>query len=145
MQVFTGGMSIDPDDLTPAAIRQLEAEIVSYGVPSQPGNMTLVAYLGMFPSWESPGLPSNCPPQYSMYCFLRSLRETKSLRKNFGTWPKAAFAGCAKPAIGQTAPLADIEEKGQAAIMHYERYQVWKNLLKSKKIPNECSFGIFFM
>ena len=41
--VFTGGMSIDPDDLTPAAIRQLGAEIVSYGVPSQPGNMTLVA------------------------------------------------------------------------------------------------------
>ena len=33
--IFTGGMSVDPDDLTPAAIRHLGAEIISYGVPSQ--------------------------------------------------------------------------------------------------------------
>ncbi len=44
--VFSGGMSVDPDDLTPGAIRALGADIVSHGVPSQPGNMTLVAYLG---------------------------------------------------------------------------------------------------
>ena len=44
--IYSGGMSVDPDDLTPAAIRALGAEIVSYGVPAQPGNMTLVAYLG---------------------------------------------------------------------------------------------------
>jgi hypothetical protein len=44
--VFHGGMSVDPDDLTPTAIRALGAEIVSYGVPAQPGNMSLVAYLG---------------------------------------------------------------------------------------------------
>lgn len=43
--IFSGGMSVDPDDLTPSAIREMGAEIVSYGVPSQPGNMTLVAYL----------------------------------------------------------------------------------------------------
>lgn len=43
--IFTGGMSVDPDDLTPTAIRNLGAEIVSYGVPAQPGNMTLIAYL----------------------------------------------------------------------------------------------------
>lgn len=42
--IFTGGMSVDPDDLTPTAIRKLGAEVVSYGVPAQPGNMTLVAY-----------------------------------------------------------------------------------------------------
>ena len=44
--IFTGGMSVDPDDVTPTAIRQLGAEIISHGVPSQPGNMTLTAYLG---------------------------------------------------------------------------------------------------
>lgn len=44
--IFSGGMSVDPDDLTPTAIRALGAEVVSHGVPSQPGNMTLVAYLG---------------------------------------------------------------------------------------------------
>ena len=44
--VLSGGMSVDPDDLTPGAIAQTGAEIISYGVPSQPGNMTLLAYLG---------------------------------------------------------------------------------------------------
>lgn len=43
--IFTGGMSVDPDDLTPTAIRHLGADIISHGVPSQPGNMTLMAYL----------------------------------------------------------------------------------------------------
>lgn len=45
MLVFTGGMSVDPDDLTPTAIRRLGAQIVSHGIPAQPGNMTLVGYL----------------------------------------------------------------------------------------------------
>lgn len=43
---FSGGMSVDPDDLTPTAIKELGAEIITYGVPSQPGNMTLVSYIG---------------------------------------------------------------------------------------------------
>lgn len=59
--VFTGGMSVDPDDLTPAAIRQLGAEIVSYGVPSQPGNMTLVAYLEDIPILGIPGAAIKLP------------------------------------------------------------------------------------
>lgn len=42
--IFTGGMSVDPDDVTPSAIRNLGAEIITHGVPAQPGNMTLVAY-----------------------------------------------------------------------------------------------------
>ncbi|MBE6913496.1 MAG: molybdopterin-binding protein [Ruminococcaceae bacterium] len=53
--IFSGGMSVDPDDLTPAAIRALGAEIVSYGVPAQPGNMTLVAYLGSVAILGVPG------------------------------------------------------------------------------------------
>ena len=59
--IFTGGMSVDPDDLTPAAIRQLGAEIISYGVPSQPGNMTLVAYLGDVPILGIPGAAIKLP------------------------------------------------------------------------------------
>ena len=42
--VCTGGMSVDPDDLTPTAVRGTGAEIITHGLPSQPGNMTLVAY-----------------------------------------------------------------------------------------------------
>ena len=53
--VFSGGMSVDPDDLTPSAIRRLGCDVVSHGVPSQPGNMTLVAYLGDIPVLGVPG------------------------------------------------------------------------------------------
>lgn len=40
----TGGMSVDPDDRTPLAIRNTGAEIVSYGAPVLPGAMFLLAY-----------------------------------------------------------------------------------------------------
>ena len=53
--IFTGGMSVDPDDLTPAAVRKLGADMVSHGVPAQPGNMMLVAYLGEIPILGIPG------------------------------------------------------------------------------------------
>ena len=38
--IFTGGMSVDPDDITPTAIRSIGADIITHGVPAQPGNMT---------------------------------------------------------------------------------------------------------
>ena len=41
----TGGMSVDPDDRTPAAIRDAGARIVTYGAPVLPGAMLLVGYL----------------------------------------------------------------------------------------------------
>ena len=41
----TGGMSVDPDDRTPAAIRAAGAEIVTYGAPVLPGAMFLLGYL----------------------------------------------------------------------------------------------------
>ena len=59
--IFTGGMSVDPDDLTPSAIRQLGADIITHGVPSQPGNMTLVAYLGDIPILGVPGAAIKLP------------------------------------------------------------------------------------
>lgn len=59
--IFTGGMSVDPDDLTPTAIRELGADIIRYGVPSQPGNMTLVAYLGQIPILGVPGAAIKLP------------------------------------------------------------------------------------
>ena len=40
----TGGMSVDPDDRTPAAIRQSGANIVTYGAPVLPGAMFLLGY-----------------------------------------------------------------------------------------------------
>lgn len=40
----TGGMSVDPDDNTPGAIRKSGAEIVTYGAPVLPGAMFLLGY-----------------------------------------------------------------------------------------------------
>lgn len=59
--IFTGGMSVDPDDLTPTAIRELGADIIRHGVPSQPGNMTLVAYLEDIPILGVPGAAVKLP------------------------------------------------------------------------------------
>lgn len=42
--LLTGGMSVDPDDLTPTAIRSTGARVVTQGFPMQPGNMLTVAY-----------------------------------------------------------------------------------------------------
>ena len=40
----TGGMSVDPDDNTPGAIRRSGARIVTYGAPVLPGAMFLLGY-----------------------------------------------------------------------------------------------------
>ena len=48
-------MSVDPDDVTPLAIRLAGAEVVSYGAQVLPGSMSLVAYLGEIPVLGLPG------------------------------------------------------------------------------------------
>ena len=44
MVVCSGGMSVDPDDRTPGAIKATGTRIVSYGAPVLPGAMMLVSY-----------------------------------------------------------------------------------------------------
>lgn len=44
--VCTGGMSVDPDDKTPLAIRNVCGSVVTYGAPVLPGAMFLLAYYG---------------------------------------------------------------------------------------------------
>lgn len=43
--VVTGGLSVDPDDVTPRGIRKAGARVVSYGAPILPGAMFLYALL----------------------------------------------------------------------------------------------------
>ena len=43
--LVTGGMSVDPDDKTPLAIKNTGAKIVSYGAPVLPGAMFLLSYM----------------------------------------------------------------------------------------------------
>jgi molybdopterin biosynthesis enzyme len=53
--VVTGGMSVDPDDQTPASIRMAGAEVVSYGAPTFPGAMFMLARIGEVPVVGLPG------------------------------------------------------------------------------------------
>lgn len=45
----TGGMSVDPDDVTPNAIRLSGAKVEKYGAPALPGAMFMLAYLDNIP------------------------------------------------------------------------------------------------
>jgi len=44
MVLCTGGMSVDPDDKTPLAIKNAADKIISYGAPVLPGAMFMLAY-----------------------------------------------------------------------------------------------------
>ena len=56
MVICTGGMSVDPDDRTPLAIKNTGADIVTYGAPVLPGAMFLLAYYqGDIPVMGLPG------------------------------------------------------------------------------------------
>ena len=61
MIVCTGGMSVDPDDRTPAAIKSTGARIVSYGSPVLPGAMFLLSY------WGESSIPVIGVPGCAMY------------------------------------------------------------------------------
>ncbi|AYE35756.1 molybdopterin-binding protein [Clostridium septicum] len=60
MVICTGGMSVDPDDVTPTAIKECGGELITYGSPVLPGAMFLLAYKDELPIL---GIPS-C----AMYC-----------------------------------------------------------------------------
>ncbi len=54
--ICTGGMSVDPDDRTPLAIKNTGAKIITYGAPVLPGAMFLLAYYkGNIPIVGLPG------------------------------------------------------------------------------------------
>lgn len=55
MVFCTGGMSVDPDDRTPSAIRNVGCEIITYGTPVLPGAMFLMSYYGDKPVMGLPG------------------------------------------------------------------------------------------
>ncbi len=59
--ICTGGMSVDPDDRTPATIRASGARIVSYGAPVLPGAMFLLSY------WGEKNIPIIGVPGCAMY------------------------------------------------------------------------------
>ena len=55
MILCTGGMSVDPDDRTPYAIRMCSDRVISYGAPVLPGAMFMLAYKNDVPIVGLPG------------------------------------------------------------------------------------------
>jgi len=51
----TGGMSVDADDVTPKAIKEVADKVVSYGTPIFPGAMFMISYKGDLPILGLPG------------------------------------------------------------------------------------------
>lgn len=58
--LITGGMSVDPDDVTPTGIKGAGADIITYGAPTLPGAMFLLAYIGDIPILGLPGCVMYC-------------------------------------------------------------------------------------
>lgn len=59
--MLTGGMSVDPDDLTPTAIRESGADLICQGMPMQPGNMLNIARHGAAYMVGVPGASLHSP------------------------------------------------------------------------------------
>ena len=55
MIAITGGMSVDPDDQTPASIRAAGGKVITYGAPILPGAMFMLAYIQDIPVVGLPG------------------------------------------------------------------------------------------
>lgn len=53
--LVTGGMSVDPDDRTPLAIRKVSDRVITYGAPVLPGAMFMLAYKENIPVMGLPG------------------------------------------------------------------------------------------
>lgn len=51
----TGGMSVDPDDRSPGAIKKAATHVVTYGVPLLPGSMMMLAYRNQTAIFGLPG------------------------------------------------------------------------------------------
>ena len=85
MILCTGGMSVDPDDRTPAAISSTGADVITYGVPVLPGAMFMLAYLGDVPIIGLPGCVMFCSKTVFDLILPRVLTGEKLTRRDFTT------------------------------------------------------------
>lgn len=83
MILCTGGMSVDPDDKTPAAIKATGAAVVTYGVPVLPGAMFMLAYKGYVPIIGLPGCVMYCAKTVFDLVLPRILTGETLTRKDF--------------------------------------------------------------
>ncbi|MEO5357927.1 MAG: molybdopterin-binding protein [Nitrospirae bacterium YQR-1] len=67
--ITTGGMSVDPDDITPIAVKNLPVNLYNYGTSVLPGAMFLIAYVGgdKYGNLGGADIPVMCMPACGMY------------------------------------------------------------------------------
>ncbi|GGG21292.1 molybdopterin-binding protein [Paenibacillus abyssi] len=94
MILVTGGMSVDPDDRTPAAISEAGTDVVSYGTPMLPGSMLLMGYLKGVPILGLPGCVMHDP--YTSFDVLlpRILAGDTITRDDIVTMGYGGLLGC---------------------------------------------------
>ncbi len=85
MILCTGGMSVDCDDKTPAAIKSTGADVITYGVPVLPGAMFMLAYKGDVPIMGLPGCVMFSSKTVFDMILPRVLTGEKLIRKDFTT------------------------------------------------------------
>lgn len=81
--ICTGGMSVDPDDRTPAAIKNSADEVATYGVPVLPGAMFMLAYKNNVPILGLPGCVMYCSKTVFDLILPRILVGEKLSQKDF--------------------------------------------------------------
>jgi molybdenum cofactor synthesis domain-containing protein len=81
MIIVTGGMSVDPDDRTPLAIKNVGAEVIRYGIPMLPGSMMLVSYYKEIPILGLPGCVMH-DPYTSFDIFLPRILAGEKITEN---------------------------------------------------------------
>jgi hypothetical protein len=82
MIAVTGGMSVDPDDQTPASIRAAGGKIVTYGAPVLPGSMFMLAYIKNIPIVGLPGCVLHDPTTIFDLLLPRLLAGEKITRRS---------------------------------------------------------------
>jgi hypothetical protein len=95
MVMVTGGMSVAPEDQTPAAIRATGADMITYGSPTFPEAMFLLAYLGNIPILGLPGSGAHCRASIFDLVVPRLLAGERLTRSDIISMGHGGFcAGC---------------------------------------------------
>lgn len=106
--LLSGGMSVDPDDVTRHGIRLAGATEMHYGAAVLPGAMFLVAYLEKSPSWGCRPAPCIMGPPPWTWCCPGFWLESISARPNSPLWATAASAATARNVPTPVVPSAKV-------------------------------------
>ena len=106
--VTTGGLSIDPDDVTRQGVRASGAQIISYGSPVLPGAMFLNARLGDVPILGVPACVFYHPRTvFDLMLPPYAGGPPARLRMKLPGWATAGFAWTVKSVIFRPARSVD--------------------------------------